>query len=131
MSQRPISLSPDLSRLRSEGYDIRIEEGYLLVRDVPYLDAAGAVVRGTLVKALTLSGDVAARPGDHTAFLIGPAPHDGDRRVLRAVNSSVRQQVLPGLIVDHYLSQKPADGYADFYALVSTYVSLLAKHAEA
>ncbi len=58
MSQRPISLSPHLSRLRADGFDLLIDRGYLVVRDVPYLDASGTIVQGTLVKALT-PGDVA------------------------------------------------------------------------
>ena len=35
MSQLLISRSPDLARLREEGYDIEIRSGYLLVKDVP------------------------------------------------------------------------------------------------
>jgi len=131
MSQRPISLSPDLSRLRAEGYDLLIERGFLVVRDVPYLDAAGTIVRGRLVKALTLAGDVAAVPGDHTVYLAGPMPHDSQGRPMtNVVNSSAPQQLLPDLMVDHYLSHKPAQGYPDFYQLITTYVNVLSKHAQ-
>jgi hypothetical protein len=131
MSQRPISLSPDLSRLRAEGYDLRVERGFLVVRDVPYLDAAGTVVRGMLVKALTLAGDVATAPGDHTIYLAGPLPHDGQGRLMtNVVNSSGPQRLLPDLVTDHYLSHKPAQGYPDFYELVTTYVNVLSKHAQ-
>ena len=49
MSQRPISLSPDLTRLRNEGFDLEIRAGYLLVKDVPYVNAAREVKRGILV----------------------------------------------------------------------------------
>ena len=35
MSQQPISLSPDLQRLRDEGLDLEIKSGYLLVKNVP------------------------------------------------------------------------------------------------
>jgi len=128
VSQRPISHSPDLSRLRAEGFDIRVEHGHLVVRDVPYLDAGRQVVRGTLVKPLTLTGDVAESPrNDHTIFLTGPRPYDAQGRPLDVVNSEVAYNV-PGLTAQFRLSRKPAGGYADYYQLVTTYVSVLSKH---
>ena len=39
MSQRPISRSRDLKRLRDEGYDLEIRSGYLLAKDVPYVNS--------------------------------------------------------------------------------------------
>src|SRR5690242_19173715 len=36
VSQQLISLSPDLKRLRDEGYNLEIRGGHLLVKDVPY-----------------------------------------------------------------------------------------------
>ena len=60
MSQRPISLSPDLQKLRNEGYDLEIRSAFLLVKDVPYVNSSRQVKRGTLVCALTLAGDVTA-----------------------------------------------------------------------
>jgi hypothetical protein len=131
MSQRPISLSLDLSLLQAEGYDLHVEHGFLVVRDVPYLDAAGTIVRGTLVKALTLAGDIAAAPGDHTVHLAGPMPHDGQGQPMaNVVHSPTQQQLLPGLVSDYLLSHKPAQGYPDFHQLVTTYVNVLSKHAQ-
>lgn len=131
MSARLISRSPDLSRLRAEGYDIVVAHGHLLVRDVPYLDGSGRLVRGTLIKALTLTGDVADRPNDHTVYLAGPVPHDVEGRPLTAVANSGTFNLIPELSAQHRLSRKPREGYADFYALVTTYCGLLSKHAQA
>ena len=113
MSQQLISHSPDLSRLSAEGYDIAVSHGHLLVRDVPYLDGSGQVVRGVLAKALTLTGNTADRPGDHTVHLAGPYPHDADRRPLSAVNSSGFFNLIPGLTAQFVLSRKPHGGYTD------------------
>lgn len=131
MSPRLISRSPDLSRLRAEGYDIVLAHGHLLVRDVPYLDGSGRPVRGTLIKALTLTGDVADRPNDHTVFLAGPLPHDVERRPLTAVADSGTFNLIFELPAQHRLSRKPSDGYPDFYTLVTTYCGLLSKHVQA
>ena len=46
MSRRPIARSPDLLRLQNEGYDIEVRGGYLLVRDIPYVNSHRAVQRG-------------------------------------------------------------------------------------
>ncbi len=39
MSRQLISRSPDLQRLEDEGYDLEIRSGYLLVKDVPYVNS--------------------------------------------------------------------------------------------
>lgn len=116
--------------MRAEGYDIAVSHGHLVVRDVPYLDGDGRIVRGVLLKPLTLTGDVAGPPNDHTVHLAGPLPHDGAHRSLTAVNSSGEFNVVPGLPAQHLLSRKPAGGYLTFYELVTTYCLLLSKHAK-
>jgi len=58
MSKPRIDRSPDLRRLRDEGYDIEVRERHLLVKSVPYLNAKGEVHRGTLVMEFSCAGDV-------------------------------------------------------------------------
>ena len=132
MSQRPISLSPDLLRLRAEGYDLDVVAAHLVVRDVPYLDAQRQIVRGTLVTPLTLLADVAVTPGTHVAYLAGPGPYDTDGRPLdRVVHSAGVFDFVPGVPAQWMLSHKPQTGYPDYSELVSTYTSVLGKHATA
>ena len=76
MSQQLISRSPDLTRLRDEGYDIEIRWGYLLVKDVPYVNANKEVKRGTFVSTLNLAGDITAAPDTHVAMWVGEYPCD-------------------------------------------------------
>jgi len=51
MSQELISHSPDLKRLREEGYFVQIQGGFLLLRDVPYVNAQQQVRTGTLISS--------------------------------------------------------------------------------
>ena len=60
MSQQLISRSSDLRKLRDEGYDVEIRSGYLLIKDVPYVNAKKEVKFGILVSELTLAGMGAA-----------------------------------------------------------------------
>ena len=78
MSQRPVSLSPDLKRLRDEGYAVHVRSNHLLVSGVPYVNSRKVVARGTLVSELTLAGEVAAAPSTHVMLFIGDHPCNKD-----------------------------------------------------
>ena len=133
MSQPLISRSPHLLRLRNEGYNLDTRESYLLVRDVPYVNAQRQVCKGVLVMALNLTADVGVSPGDHTAHFIGDCPCDSQGRPLeQIINSSGTNQLMSDLVVNHFFSAKPKSGnYADYYEKVSIYVSILSGQAEA
>ena len=78
MSQQLISLSPDLQRLRDEGLDLEIKSGYLLVKDVPFVNSRKEVSFGTLVSELTFgAGNITAKPRTHVCLLYtSPSPRD-------------------------------------------------------
>lgn len=133
MSPQPISHSPDLKRLRDEGYDLEIKSGYLLVKDVPYVNSSKEVKRGTLVSVLILAGDVTAQPDNHVAYFAGDHPCREDGREIEQIkNDSSRRTLADGVEVDHTFSAKPkpADNYEDYYAKVTTYVAILSGPAQ-
>jgi hypothetical protein len=74
MSPGPLSLSPDLKRLRDEGYFVQIRGGLLLLRDVPYVDSSRQVRTGALISSLTLAGEVAQKPDTHVVYFDGDYP---------------------------------------------------------
>src|SRR5260370_36106270 len=78
MSQRPINRSPDLKKLRDEGYDLEIRSGCLLGKDVPYVNSRKEVRRGILAMKLVLAGDETSRPDDHVAYFSGAHPCNED-----------------------------------------------------
>ncbi|WP_070885538.1 ThiF family adenylyltransferase [Pseudomonas argentinensis] len=133
MSHQLISRSPQLLRLRNEGYNLEVMGSYLLVREVPYVNAQRQVCKGVLVMTLNLTADVAESPGDHTAYFIGEIPCDSQGRPLeQIINNSNQQQLLPELAVNHYFSAKPRTGnYANYYEKVSLYVAMLSGPANA
>jgi hypothetical protein len=133
MSQLPISLSIDLKRLRDEGYDLEIRSGYLLVKDVPYVNSSKEVKRGTLVSVLILAGDVTARPDNHVAYFEGDHPcRENGKEIEQIKNDSSKRTLADGVVVDHTFSAKPkpADNYEDYYAKVTTYVAILSGPAQ-
>lgn len=133
MSSSLISRSPHLLRLRNEGLTLEVAHGYLLVRDVPYVNAAREVKSGTLVFQLNLTADVAERPADHTAYLIGEPPCDANgARLTKILNHSNETPLAPGIVANHYFSAKPRSGnYADYYEKITAYINMLTGHAVA
>lgn len=128
MSLRPIALSADLKRLRNEGYDLDIRDGYLLVRDVPYVGADRTVRRGVLISRLDLSGDATNKPGDHVAYWSGEHPCHSDGSKIRAIENGAAPQLLcEGVHADHTFSAK-AD-YRDYHHKMTTYIARITGEA--
>jgi len=128
MSRQLIALSPDLLRLRNEGYDLDVVGGYLLVRDVPYVDSTGNVKRGTLISKLELSGDKANKPSDHVAYWTGEHPCHADGRKITAIeNSSAPQDLGNDIRADFTFSAK-AD-YRDYHHKITTYIGRISGEA--
>ena len=68
MSHRPINHNEDLSRLREEGYSIHIVGGYVVMRDVPFVDAEGRIGTGAIASVPKLAGDKIVGATDHTVL---------------------------------------------------------------
>jgi len=128
MSQRPISRSADLKRLRDEGYDLEVRSGCLLVKDVPYVNSRKEVQHGILVIKLVLAGDQTGRPDTHQAYFSGEHPCNEDgTEVEKIKHGSGANSLAEGVVVNHSFSAKPKpdDSYPDYYAQVTTYVAII------
>lgn len=132
MSQQLISRSPDLKRLQDEGYEIEIRSGHLLIHSVPYVNSRREVALGTLVSVLSLSGEKTIRPGCHICYFIGESPctSQGDE-IAQIKHQSFRQVLAVDIEVDHSFSNKPADGYEDYYRKITRYIEIISSHAAA
>ena len=132
MSIIPIDRSPDLQRLREEGYNIQVTPArFLVVRDVPYVNSRLEIAYGVFGSNLDLAGDITAQPKDHTAKFVGEYPCDDRGQELEAL----RQHSSPldlgtGLIAQHSFSRKPGRGhYVDYHEKMTAYIALLGKYA--
>ena len=132
MSLQPINHSPDLKRLRDEGYAVEILHGHLVVKHVPYVSSQKEIKLGTLISALTLAGDVTTKPGDHTALFEGEYPCNQDGHPIEGFrNSSQRMNLGAELWADHRFSAKPPSGnYDDYYHKMTTYIAKISGYAQ-
>lgn len=134
MSAGLISRSPDLQRLQREGYSVEVRHRtgvHLLIHDVPYLNAAGTILRGTLVSPLELLDQQRTKaPSNHQTWFIGDHPCTIDGRPIPGiVHSSARSDFGDGIQVDHSFSTKPREGYPDYYAKMSHYLEVISAPA--
>ena len=133
MSQKLISLNPDLKRLRDEGYDIEIKNTHLLVRNVPYVNSKKEIAVGMLVTPLgDLAGDRTTRPQDHVIYFMGEHPCDKEGNILKGIqHASGRKTLADGVEIDHSFSNKPETGYADYYEKATMYCRIISQEAQA
>ena len=126
MSRALFNLSPDLKRLRDEGYFVLIRGGLLVMREVPYVDASRQVRTGSLISSLTLAGDVARPPDTHQVWFDGDSPCKADGTPIKAIeHSSGHFDLGHGMTAKHHLSSKPDNGYPDYYAKMTTYAGVI------
>ena len=126
MLQGPFSLSPDLKRLRDEGYFVQIRGGFLIMREVPYVNAQRKVHTGSLISSLTLAGDVTRPPDTHVVHFDGDYPCGANGTQIRQISHQSGDMDLgSGLTAKHSFSSKPANGYTDYYHKMTTYAAIL------
>jgi molybdopterin/thiamine biosynthesis adenylyltransferase len=131
MSIIPIDRSPDLLRLRTDGYNIQVTSaGFLLVHGIPYVNSRREIAYGVLGSNLDLAGDITTPPQDHTAKFVGEYPCDDQGRELDVLkHASGTFDLGGGLIAQHSFSRKPARGhYTDYHEKMTAYIALLGKY---
>lgn len=139
MSQRLISLDPGLARLQQEGFNIRIEAGHVVVRDVPYI-APDKRVR--LCVLADTYNDTTCRPTDHTMYMAGEAPCDENgviQEIMLAGNIQNQRPYTVGaeLTLQYRFSVKVVgEGTAlvadeNYYDKVVRYIERLGRHVRA
>lgn len=128
MSRQQIVLSPDLLKLHNEGYDIEIRQGYLLVKDVPYVNAERMVKRGILISKLELANDTTVPPQDHVVYWTGEHPcHSHGGNISAIANPSQPQNFGEGILADHTFSAKAI--YRDYYHKMTAYIARITGEA--
>ena len=133
MSHKLINRSEDLKRLKNDGYNIELSNGYLIIGHIPYVNENKLVKYGTIASTLDLAtSHTTAKPSDHVALWVGDYPCNSEGAHLsNLVNSPVRTQIREGLTATYSFSQKPPDGYNDYYHKMITYIRILVGEASA
>lgn len=131
MSQLLISLSPDLKKLQDEGFEVSVNGSYLLVSGIPYVNSKSLICTGTLVTDLDMAGNLTSRPQSHVIHFIGEQPCHKDGAVIEQIkNQETRKLLTQEIIIDRSFSNKPKDGYTNYYEKMTTYINIISSPAK-
>lgn len=132
MSQRLINHSPDLKALRDSGYEIEVQNGFLLIHHIPYVQSDRDIYYGTLACQLNLISDErTTKPASHVIFFQGEHPCDKNGTQIQSIkHQSSNQIIFNNFVVNHSFSNKPPNGYNDYYELVKTYCDIISSPAK-
>lgn len=132
MSQELICRNPILQQLLSDGFDIEVRDGLLIVHHIPYLNNKVEMLSGALIMPLVTAGDIVKEPDSHTAYWVGQQPCNCDGTIIPSlVNSSQRNNYGKGVVSDYFLSCCPdiTNKYKDYYEKVTTYFNMISAPA--
>ncbi|CAH2403065.1 ThiF family adenylyltransferase [Mesorhizobium escarrei] len=121
------SHNDDIRRLLEKGYALRIDTLHLVVRDIPYLDHEGALQTGSIVSKLVPVDQNRYVQHDHQVFFAGSAPYGLDG--CPVANLSGGEMTIPlshdDVTVQRSFSNKPPNGFPDFFDKIEHYVAMI------
>lgn len=131
MFQKLVSHNDDLRRLVEKGYAVAFDSEYLVVRDVPCLDADGNLIWGAIVTKLDFTDNEHVRQTDHQVFFAGPAPHATDGKLIPNLGGGPTMLALSeacqDVVVQRTFSNKPkaTGAFVDFFDKIESYVTII------
>ena len=131
MSNKLINHNPDLKHLRDDGFEIEVRGGHLIVHHIPYVNSNREVKIGKLISTLVLNNDLTMRPDTHVIYFMGEHPCNNDGSIISAIQHAVvNQQLLDDIILNHSFSNKPSNGYENYYEKVNGYAEIITAQAK-
>lgn len=121
------SHNDDLKRLVEKGYAIKFDSSHLVVRDIPYLDHEGKLKTGAIVSVVVFEDNNHIRPHDHQVLFCGSHPHNIDGTPIPKLGGGAAQLTLSdsALVVQRSFSNKPLNGFSNFFDKVESYVTII------
>jgi hypothetical protein len=129
--EKLVSRNVDLQLLVEKGYALGIDEGYFIVRDIPYLDDKLNLQMGAFVVKYELGAEDVVTQQDHQVFFAGSSPYGLDGSAIPLADREATLSLAPinqDVVVQRQFSirPKPKQEYDDFFDKVETYTALIA-----
>jgi hypothetical protein len=121
----------DIRRLLEKGYALRVDGPHLVVRDIPYLDSQLALQIGAIVTKLVFIDKVRVKQDDHQVYFAGPAPYGLNGQPIPNLAGGPTTMTLSktDVVVQRSFSNKPKDGFANFFDKIEHYVRVISAPA--
>lgn len=132
MFHQLLNHNDDLRRLVEKGYAVALDGGYLVVRDIPYLDAQRQLQWGAFVAKLEFADKLTVQQDDHQIWFAGSVPHGLDAKPISNLGGGPTSLPLgtesSDVVVQRRFSNKPAatGRYVDFLDKIESYLTLIA-----
>ncbi len=131
MFHQLVNHNADLLRLVEKGYAVAIDNGYLVIRDIPHLDAQKQLHWAAIVTKLEFVDKLTVKQVDHQIWFAGSVPHGLDGNPIP--NLAGGPTTLPlgeaskDVVVQRSFSNKPtATGeFTDFFEKIESYVAII------
>lgn len=126
-----VNHNDDIRRLVEKGYAVAFNSNYLIVRDIPYLDAERRLQFGAIVTKLVFTDENRVIQEDHQIFFAGSVPHNLDGKPIPNLGGGATQLALSeaskDVVVQRSFSNKPriAGKFQDFYEKIESYVAII------
>jgi len=126
-----VNHNDDLRRLVEKGYAVAIENGYLVIRDIPYLDAQKQLQWGAIVAKLEFVDKLTVKQDDHQIWFSGSVPHGLDGNPIPNLGGGPTTLPLgeasKDVVVQRRFSNKPKDTgkFTDFFEKTESYVAII------
>lgn len=120
------SHNEDIRKLVEKGYAVSVVDNYLVVRDVPYLDEKKSLNIGSIVSKMIFTDEFHVQIEDHQIFFCGSHPHEITGKPIPNLGGGTTNLHLSmeDLVVQRSFSNKPAEGFKDFFEKIEHYVAL-------
>jgi hypothetical protein len=127
------SHNQDLKRLLEKGYAITEDHGYLVIRDIPYLDEGANLQIGGIVMLISDIDGKLIKPHDHQIYFAGSHPHEIDGTPMKGLGggpATITLTASPDIVVERSFSNKLEENramrdYRDFFEKTEHYVNII------
>jgi hypothetical protein len=128
--KRLVSHNEDIRRIVEKGYAVAFESNYLVLRDVPYLDAERKLQTGAIVTKVVFIDQERVTQEDHQIFFAGSHPHGLDGKPILNLGGGGAQLAMSDaskdVVVQRSFSNKPRSGsFPNFFEKIESYVRII------
>lgn len=126
-----VNHNDDIRRLVEKGYAVAFDSSYLIVRDIPYLDAQRKLQIGAIVTKLVFTDENRVVQDDHQIFFAGSVPYNLDGTPIPNLGGGATQLALSeaskDVVVQRSFSNKPriSGKFQDFFEKIESYVAII------
>jgi hypothetical protein len=133
--QKLASRNPDIARLVEKGYAVTFDSGWMILRDIPYLDQQGALAWGAIAtKLVPVDTTGLVTQEDHTILFSGLHPCGLDKVPIPLIDAGAHTLTLSSacsdVVIQRRFSNKPRvngvlQPFANFFDKIESYVGIV------